>query len=399
MFNIFGRRKGKIKHMDFKDIESLGYKIKDNYIFNEKDTDFYKIRIVFPYSIDNEDLLVFPYIGILTGIIQNYFTFACDISYQIGPTFSIISIDTYTLKNVSIALGTVFNFLDSVDIDKFFVDDDGKSSLIYTDTGDTLITRFMDEARTLYNEGRFHSIRVNGISISDYMAYEYMRISTNGENYIKERLEYTKSLLKEDKVLVFVEGRNVSHINFKTHKNGFNTNTPEIVENIHYDKEEVWYGSTRKKYENYNQCKEELIEDLFIYKYIGFLLDKVYYIEYNIRAILGVYMIPVSPKKIEEQKTETSQGVLDILYSGNHNIEFFLQYKSDFIKSIISEFGSDKYDIDKVIDKILMDKPFFSTYDVHKFIEKVDEYSFDDMTEKCRVILSKMIKDKKTCDN
>lgn len=362
------KRKGDLS-MLIKDIGKLGYKINKNYIFNEKDTLHYKIRLYFPYGIDKEDLFIYPYISIFLAILDKYFAIPVNLSYEVGPNFTLIKADTFNINNIPIILGGIYNFMESIDTDKILeeIDDSGiKTSLLNT---------FLKENEKLYNEGRFDTLEVNHKDVSDLMYNEYSKLCNYDDDKIKSILKDTKEYFSEEKALVFIEGRQINKLNFKSY-------------DLKYDEINNTTINLRNKFFKAEGTKGFIVpldtkerKSLYVYyrilsSFISTAIGTGEFIQNNPNR-LAFYCSPSSYKTFSPSWIEN-----DLLKNKNMIETFFKDFKSIEMQGLLEEFENIDTDIDRLLDKLTTNQIFFTMDELQDELVNIHELDFNDLIVK-----------------
>ena len=236
--------------------KNFGYTVRDNYVLSENDSLNYKIRILIPFGFNREDLLIFPYSSIFLGIMDNFFNFPCKVDYSVGSTYIILKFNVFDLHNIPIVLASVFNFMETMEVEKLLEKVDDES----------LLDKFIKANEKMYNEGIFEFLSYKGKSISDLMYSQYQFLSTKSDKEILAKLNKTKEEFKEEKCLVFIQGLNVCSLKYETKK-------------VEIDKVEKCNFNTNNKYSKADNAKtitltfEKNSEDRINYLLNLYLID------------------------------------------------------------------------------------------------------------------------------
>lgn len=363
--------------MVIKDISKLGYKIDKNYIFNEKDTLHYKIRLYFPYGIDREDLFIYPYISIFLAILDKYFAIPVNLSYEVGPNFTLIKADTFNINNIPIILGGIYNFMESIDTDKILeeIEDIGiKTSLLNT---------FLKENEKLYNEGRFDTLEVNHKDVPDLMYNEYSKLCNYDDNKIKSILKDTKKYFSEEKALVFLEGRQINKLNFKSY-------------DLNYDEINNTSINLRNKFFKASGSRGFIVpitrednKSLYVYyrilaSFISTTIGNGEFIQNNPNK-LAFYCNPNDTKTFSPNWIEN-----DFLKNKDIIETYFKDFKSMEMQGLLEEFENIDSDIDRLLDKLTTNQIFFTMDELQDELVNIHELEFNDLIVKVVEICNDM---------
>lgn len=360
--------------MKLEDIRKMGYEVKGNFIFNELDTFHYKIRLYFPYGFDRTDLLCYPYISMFLAILDSFFTVPVNIEYEVGPNFTLIKIDTFNINNVPLALGTLFNFMGSIDIDKLFNSDNGKS----------LFNIFLDENQELYNEGRYSFLNVNGKNVPDLMKKEYTYLHEKSIDEIKEKLNKTKSEFTEEKAIIFLQGREISKLRFEASK----PITYELSNtNVSYTKLNL-VDNTIGLLFNYGDDKNPRARYIFnrvILDFISILLQDGHIIDKSPNEIF--YYLVLQDSSIADSIFSKNWIKINILDNLEDMEKYFRDFKILEMKKLIEEIEGAYTDIDKLINIFSSNDLLFSQDELQEQIVNFQEINFKEFMENVLITL------------
>lgn len=344
-------------------MKNFGYIVDNNYVFSDNDSMKYNIRILIPYGFDRQDLLVFPYTSIFLGILDNFFTFPCKIDYKMGPTYSILKFTTYELSNIPIILGTVFNFMETMDVEKIIAplepEKDNKS----------LLEKFIESQRSLYAQGSYDFLSYNGTTISDLMYKEYQFLSTGKKEDILKKLSNTKEIFKEEKVIIFLQGMNVSTLDFKSNK----LEIDRIQKCSLYERNKYSIADNAKTitlfFENNSEDRINYILNLFILDFYSVLFETHRYVV-NIPNSLIFYFD--TDTDMYGKDVMTRQWGKRVFNEEDENLAIsYNEYKSDFLEKVLDNFDNYENNIDKAIEVFTGNEIFFTRAELLEVINQV----------------------------
>jgi len=347
--------------MDLEKLKNFGYKVDNNYVFSENLSLETKIRIIIPYGFNNKDLLVFPYANIFLGILDNFFTFPCKIDYEMGPTYCILKFKVYDLYNVPIVLGTIFNFMETMDVNKI-------TDNIFEDEK-SLLEKFIDSNRAVYNEGKYEFLSYNGKSIPDLMYSEYQFLSTASIEDINKKLENTKEVFKEEKVMIFLQGMNVSKLecksnvlkNNKIEKCSFNDNNKfSIIDNA---------KTITLYFEDTYEDKLNFVLNLFIIDFYAELFE-THKIITNIKGAL-VFYFDTDINKYGRDILTRKWGNRIFREDDEELASLFADYKCKFLDKVISKYDNYENDIDSAIEVFTGNEIYYTRAEIIEIINQI----------------------------
>lgn len=369
--------------MKIEDIESIGYKVKGNYIIKECDDLGYSIRVLFPYGLaDGYNNFYTPYVSSMLAIIDNACKFPSVIGYKITPNMIIMELDVFSIDNVNYILGMLFNTMNKFDIDK----------LIDGENGYSIIQAFLDNNDSIYRKSEYDYIRGKD-SIENILYQEYQDLLYLEKDKLKEYFNNTKNKIKEENAIVVIKGNNISTLTFSEYDySKFKKNTNiKIEENNKYTNLEDAYHVL---YEFTNS--EDYKANFHKYNFLGGFLSSL---------IPDNKMIIDIPNKIyfyyhildAENMTNPifSDKWYDDIFINNINLikSQFEYFCGTFSKGVIGFYESSKNNIDTFIDIFSGNELIYNKEEVQNILAFVNNYKFDDFI----IDLRNFIKDLKPC--
>ena len=341
-----------------KQLALLGYDIRDNYYILDTDTLGYKARIIFPYGLADGSFNYYnPYISILLGVLDNFIEFPVQIGYDIRPNTISIDIRAFDLNQLTFTMGSLFNFMKSVDVEEFF-----KSGLFDT---------YKKESAKLYHEGAYEFIKSSNGTISDILMEEYSHICNLPEEDLIVHLNNTKDKIKEENCIVFIQGKGLKDVRklpFETNKVEFNpiqleytTSNKYTLQNpdIYYIIKDFYPSEFRKEYYKYNWYYLFLNK---IFKESRLLLD--------IPNKIGLYFHDLDGNE-ELLSDEMIKGMTD---PNNEVIKsYYRDLKAEFLNNYSDFFNSCKTDIIAASEIFIKSRIIYSPSEAEDVLKEVFE--------------------------
>ena len=345
--------------------KNFGYTVRDNYVLSENDSLNYKIRILIPFGFNREDLLIFPYSSMFLGIMDNFFNFPCKVDYSVGSTYIILKFNVFDLHNIPIVLASVFNFMETMEVEKLLEKVDDES----------LLDKFLKANEKMYNEGIFEFLSYKGKSISDLMYSKYQFLSTKSDKEILDKLNKTKEEFKEEKCIVFIQGLNVCSLKYETKE-------------VQIDKVEKCSFNTNNKFSKANNAKtitlvfEESSEDRINYLLNLYLID--FYAELfetnnlilNVPNELTFYFDTDIDKY--GPNVLTREWAKEIFKKDDENFRYlYEEFKVRFIEKLLSNYDDYDNNIDKAIEVFTGNEIFYTKAEIIESVNQITERSLD----------------------
>lgn len=345
--------------------KNFGYTVRDNYVLSENDSLNYKIRILIPFGFNREDLLIFPYSSMFLGIMDNFFNFPCKVDYSVGSTYIILKFNVFDLHNIPIVLASVFNFMETMEVEKLLEKVDDES----------LLDKFIKANEKMYNEGIFEFLSYKGKSISDLMYSQYQFLSTKKDEEILDKLNKTKEEFKEEKCIVFIQGLNVCSLKYETKE-------------VQIDKVEKCNFNTNNKFSKTNNAKtitltfEKNSEDRINYLLNLYLID--FYAELfetnnlilNVPNELTFYFNTDIDKY--GPNVLTREWAKEIFKKDDENFRYlYEEFKVRFIEKLLSNYDDYDNNIDKAIEVFTGNEIFYTKAEIIESVNQITERSLD----------------------
>ena len=373
------------------DIKNLGYKVDNNYVISDNYSLLYKIRIIIPYGFNREELLIFPYSSLFLGILNNYFTFPCKIDYKMGPTYSILKINLYDLHNIPIVLGTIFNFMESIEVDKLLTPLDTNGS------GESLMDKFLKSNIKLYNEGNYDFLSYKGTPVSDLMYKEYQFLSTASYEEKLKKLNNTKEVFKEEKSIIFIQGMNASKLNFKSHKLDVDRiEKCELYENNKYsiidNAKTVTLTFNKDADDRINYILNLFLLDFYselfeTHKLITSIPDSiVFYFDTDIEKYGEDVLTAQWGNRLFNEKDENFYGL-------------YCDFKCRFIEKVLSHYDNYDNDIDKAVDVFTGNEIFYTRGEIIEVINQITMRPLSEFIKDIHFIIDLVEKSRKEAEN
>lgn len=345
--------------------KNFGYTVRDNYVLSENDSLNYKIRILIPFGFNREDLLIFPYSSMFLGIMDNFFNFPCKVDYSVGSTYIILKFNVFDLHNIPIVLASVFNFMETMEVEKLLEKVDDES----------LLDKFLKANEKMYNEGIFEFLSYKGKSISDLMYSQYQFLSTKKDKEILDKLNKTKEEFKEEKCIVFIQGLNVCSLKYETKK-------------IEIDKVEKCNFNTNNKFSKSNNAKtislvfEKSSEDRINYLLNLYLIDFYAELFETNNLILNVpnELIFYFNTDIDKYGPNvlTREWAKEIFKKDDENFRYLYEdFKVRFIEKLLSNYDDYYNNIDKAIEVFTGNEIFYTKAEIIESVNQITERSLD----------------------
>lgn len=345
--------------------KNFGYTVRDNYVLSENDSINYKIRILIPFGFNREDLLIFPYASMFLGIMDNFFNFPCKVDYSVGSTYIILKFNVFDLHNIPIVLASVFNFMETMEVEKLLekVDDEN------------LLDKFLKANEKMYNEGIFEFLSYKGKSISDLMYSQYQFLSTKKDKEILDKLNKTKEEFKEEKCIVFIQGLNVCSLKYETKE-------------VQIGSVEKCVFNTNNKFSKANNAKtitlvfEKNSEDRINYLLNLYLID--FYAELfetnnlilNVPNELTFYFDTDLDKY--GPNVLTKEWAKEIFKKDDENFRYlYEEFKVRFIEKLLSNYDDYDNNIDKAIEVFTGNEIFYTKAEIIETVNQITERSLD----------------------
>ena len=345
--------------------KNFGYTVRDNYVLSENDSLNYKIRILIPFGFNREDLLIFPYSSMFLGIMDNFFNFPCKVDYSVGSTYIILKFNVFDLHNIPIVLASVFNFMETMEVEKLLEKVDDES----------LLDKFLKANEKMYNEGIFEFLSYKGKSISDLMYSQYQFLSTKKDKEILDKLNKTKEEFKEEKCIVFIQGLNVCSLKYETKE-------------VKIDKVEKCNFNTNNKFSKTNNAKtitlifEKNSEDRINYLLNLYLIDFYAELFENNNLILNVpneltFYFNTDIDKYGPNVL-TKEWAKEIFKKDDENFRYLYEdFKVRFIEKLLSNYDDYDNNIDKAIEVFTGNEIFYTKAEIIESVNQITERSLD----------------------
>lgn len=345
--------------------KNFGYTVRDNYVLSENDSLNYKIRILIPFGFNREDLLIFPYSSMFLGIMDNFFNFPCKVDYSVGSTYIILKFNVFDLHNIPIVLASVFNFMETMEVEKLLEKVDDES----------LLDKFLKANEKMYNEGIFEFLSYKGKSISDLMYSQYQFLSTKKDKEILDKLNKTKEEFKEEKCIVFIQGLNVCSLKYETKE-------------VQIDKVEKCNFNTNNKFSKSNNAKtislvfEKNSEDRINYLLNLYLIDFYAELFETNNLILNVpnELIFYFNTDIDKYGPNvlTREWAKEIFKKDDENFRYLYEdFKVRFIEKLLSNYDDYDNNIDKAIEVFTGNEIFYTKAEIIESVNQITERSLD----------------------
>lgn len=345
--------------------KNFGYTVRDNYVLSENDSLNYKIRILIPFGFNSEDLLIFPYSSMFLGIMDNFFNFPCKVDYSVGSTYIILKFNVFDLHNIPIVLASVFNFMETMEVEKLLEKVDDES----------LLDKFLKANEKMYNEGIFEFLSYKGKSISDLMYSQYQFLSTKKDKEILDKLNKTKEEFKEEKCIVFIQGLNVCSLKYETKK-------------VQIDKVEKCNFNTNNKFSKSNNAKtislvfEKNSEDRINYLLNLYLIDFYAELFETNNLILNVpnELIFYFNTDIDKYGPNvlTREWAKEIFKKDDENFRYLYEdFKVRFIEKLLSNYDDYDNNVDKAIEVFTGNEIFYTKAEIIETVNQITERSLD----------------------
>lgn len=345
--------------------KNFGYTVRDNYVLSENDSLNYKIRILIPFGFNREDLLIFPYSSMFLGIMDNFFNFPCKVDYSVGSTYIILKFNVFDLHNIPIVLASVFNFMETMEVEKLLEKVDDES----------LLDKFIKANEKMYNEGIFEFLSYKGKSISDLMYSQYQFLSTKKDKEIIDKLNKTKEEFKEEKCIVFIQGLNVCSLKYETKE-------------VEIDKVEKCNFNTNNKFSKSNNAKtislvfEKNSEDRINYLLNLYLIDFYAELFENNNLILNVpnELIFYFNTDIDKYGPNvlTREWAKEIFKKDDENFRYLYEdFKVRFIEKLLSNYDDYDNNIDKAIEVFTGNEIFYTKAEIIESVNQITERNLD----------------------
>ena len=345
--------------------KNFGYTVRDNYVLSENDSLNYKIRILIPFGFNREDLLIFPYSSMFLGIMDNFFNFPCKVDYSVGSTYIILKFNVFDLHNIPIVLASVFNFMETMEVEKLLEKVDDES----------LLEKFLKANEKMYNEGIFEFLSYKGKSISDLMYSQYQFLSTKKDKEILDKLNKTKEEFKEEKCIVFIQGLNVCSLKYETKEVEIGS-----VEKCNFN--------TNNKFSKSNNAKtislvfEKNSEDRINYLLNLYLIDFYAELFETNNLILNVpnELIFYFNTDIDKYGPNvlTREWAKEIFKKDDENFRYLYEdFKVRFIEKLLSNYDDYDNNIDKAIEVFTGNEIFYTKAEIIESVNQITERSLD----------------------
>ena len=345
--------------------KNFGYTVRDNYVLSENDSLNYKIRILIPFGFNREDLLIFPYSSMFLGIMDNFFNFPCKVDYSVGSTYIILKFNVFDLHNIPIVLASVFNFMETMEVEKLLEKVDDES----------LLDKFIKANEKMYNEGIFEFLSYKGKSISDLMYSQYQFLSTKKDKEILDKLNKTKEEFKEEKCIVFIQGLNVCSLKYETKKVEIGS-----VEKCNFN--------TNNKFSKSNNAKTiSLVFDKSSEDRINYLLN-LYLIDFYAELFETNNLILNVPNELifyfntdidkYGPNVLTREWAKEIFKKDDENFRYLYEdFKVRFIEKLLSNYDDYDNNIDKAIEVFTGNEIFYTKAEIIESVNQITERSLD----------------------
>lgn len=345
--------------------KNFGYTVRDNYVLSENDSLNYKIRILIPFGFNREDLLIFPYSSMFLGIMDNFFNFPCKVDYSVGSTYIILKFNVFDLHNIPIVLASVFNFMETMEVEKLLEKVDDES----------LLDKFLKANEKMYNEGIFEFLSYKGKSISDLMYSQYQFLSTKKDKEILDKLNKTKEEFKEEKCIVFIQGLNVCSLKYETKE-------------VKIDKVEKCNFNTNNKFSKSNNAKTiSLVFDKSSEDRINYLLN-LYLIDFYAELFETNNLILNVPNELifyfntdidkYGPNVLTREWAKEIFKKDDENFRYLYEdFKVRFIEKLLSNYDDYDNNIDKAIEVFTGNEIFYTKAEIIETVNQITERTLD----------------------
>lgn len=345
--------------------KNFGYTVRDNYVLSENDSLNYKIRILIPFGFNREDLLIFPYSSMFLGIMDNFFNFPCKVDYSVGSTYIILKFNVFDLHNIPIVLASVFNFMETMEVEKLLEKVDDES----------LLDKFIKANEKMYNEGIFEFLSYKGKSISDLMYSQYQFLSTKKDKEILDKLNKTKEEFKEEKCIVFIQGLNVCSLKYETKK-------------VQIDTVEKCNFNTNNKFSKSNNAKTiSLVFDKNSEDRINYLLN-LYLIDFYAELFETNNLILNVPNELifyfntdidkYGPNVLTREWAKEIFKKDDENFRYLYEdFKVRFIEKLLSNYDDYDNNIDKAIEVFTGNEIFYTKAEIIESVNQITERNLD----------------------
>ena len=345
--------------------KNFGYTVRDNYVLSENDSLNYKIRILIPFGFNREDLLIFPYSSMFLGIMDNFFNFPCKVDYSVGSTYIILKFNVFDLHNIPIVLASVFNFMETMEVEKLLEKVDDES----------LLDKFLKANEKMYNEGIFEFLSYKGKSISDLMYKQYQFLSTKKDKEILDKLNKTKEEFKEEKCIVFIQGLNVCSLKYETKE-------------VEIDKVEKCNFNTNNKFSKSNNAKTiSLVFDKSSEDRINYLLN-LYLIDFYAELFETNNLILNVPNELTfyfntdidkyGPNVLTREWAKEIFKKDDENFRYlYEEFKVRFIEKLLSNYDDYDNNIDKAIEVFTGNEIFYTKAEIIETVNQITERTLD----------------------
>lgn len=345
--------------------KNFGYTVRDNYVLSENDSLNYKIRILIPFGFNREDLLIFPYSSMFLGIMDNFFNFPCKVDYSVGSTYITLKFNVFDLHNIPIVLASVFNFMETMEVEKLLEKVDDES----------LLDKFLKANEKMYNEGIFEFLSYKGKSISDLMYSQYQFLSTKKDKEILDKLNKTKEEFKEEKCIVFIQGLNVCSLKYETKEVQIGS-----VEKCNFN--------TNNKFSKSNNAKtislvfEKNSEDRINYLLNLYLIDFYAELFETNNLILNVpnELIFYFNTDIDKYGPNvlTREWAKEIFKKDDENFRYLYEdFKVRFIEKLLSNYDDYDNNIDKAIEVFTGNEIFYTKAEIIESVNQITERNLD----------------------
>ena len=345
--------------------KNFGYTVRDNYVLSENDSLNYKIRILIPFGFNREDLLIFPYSSMFLGIMDNFFNFPCKVDYSVGSTYIILKFNVFDLHNIPIVLASVFNFMETMEVEKLLEKVDDES----------LLDKFIKANEKMYNEGIFEFLSYKGKSISDLMYSQYQFLSTKKDKEILDKLNKTKEEFKEEKCIVFIQGLNVCSLKYETKE-------------VEIGNVEKCNFNTNNKFSKSNDAKTiSLVFDTSSEDRINYLLN-LYLIDFYAELFETNNLILNVPNELifyfntdidkYGPNVLTREWAKEIFKKDDENFRYLYEdFKVRFIEKLLSNYDDYDNNIDKAIEVFTGNEIFYTKAEIIESVNQITERSLD----------------------
>ena len=353
-------------------LKLLGYDIRDNYHILDTDTLGYKARLIYPYGIaDGSHNYYNPYIAILLGVLDNFIDFPCIINYDIRPNTIVIDIETYDLGHLNFALGSLFNFMKSVNVEEFFTSG--------------LMDKYKKESAKLYHDGAYEFIKCKNGTISDILMEEYQNLNNLPKEDLIASLNKTKDTIIEENALVFVQGKGLKDIRklpLATYKVEFNPIELDYTKNnkytlgnpdVYYIIKDIYPSVFREEYFKYNWYFLFLNK---IFKESRLLLD--------IPNKIGLFFhdLDGNPELLSD---EMINGMTDD--TNEIIISYYRNLKAEFLSNYCDFYNRCKTDIIPATEMVIKSKIIYTPAEAEDIMVKIFNKPIKDFLKEVKSIL------------